>query len=374
MRAVKKISKDECTQAEVICSSCVLPRCSSVRIDNNGLCSICNSELQFKHLSRGPDNETLSKLLDKIKSAGISGNYDCIVGWSGGRDSTALLYELTKIHKFRCIAVFFKTPFTPAEIIENVRSISKKLGVVLIEKETPKNHLKIASFCLKQYQRTNQPILLNLACASCKYLNRDMFKLARKMKIKSIIYAGNNYEGIPLGPADIKLNMGNRYSFLSMLIDNIIRVMKGFTFLVKSPSLIKYLPVFFKATVLYVNPYTIYLRLRYPEIFRFDYYFYADWDEKKVSSILQELEWKLPEGCVTQWKADCVFEAVKDEVYRRNQGFSYRQAMYSNLIRAGKMSRPEALLRLEKESCTEPRLLKALKLCRMSPELFMQNS
>lgn len=356
---------------QVLCQACVLPESSVVRIADNGKCNVCNSK-DLKYVISHADREKLRSIIGEIRKKGASSEYDCIVGWSGGRDSTALLYELVKTHNLRCVAVFFRTPFTPDEILVNVHSIAKKLGVRLIEKQTPANHLKIASFCIKQYAKTRMPVLINLACASCKFLNREMFRLTRKMKIRSIIYGGNQYEYVPLGPAAIEVSSENRFSFTAMLKDNLLRLKKGTGFLISSPRLLRYFFTFFKASFLYVNPYTIYFRFRYPGISRYDYYLFAEWEEKRINFILNELEWKLPEGCNSTWKADCTFEAVKNSVFKESLGFTYAHAMYSNLVRAGQITREEALKRLEKENVSEKRLGDALRLCGVPEDICLK--
>jgi len=272
----------------------------------------------------------------------------------------------------RCVAVFGKTPFTPIEIINNVRSISKRLNVKLIEIETLSNHLKIANYCIKEYIKTSMPILINLACAPCKFVNREIFKQAKKLGIKTVIYGGNRFEYFPSGPASIDLASENRYSFITMLKDNYMRLTKGINVLFNSMALLKYWFTFFKASVLYVNQYTIYLRIKYFDIFRFDYYHYADWDEQIIEETLHNLGWKLPIGCKSTWRADCVFEAIKNTVFKNSLGFTYAQAMYSNLIRAGKISRELAINKLEKEGISEPRLHEALKLCGLPKDIFEQ--
>lgn len=353
-----------------ICKTCVLPESSLFHLDETGNCKICNSPESFKHILKKPDKEKLSKLIDQIKRDGEKQKYDCIVAWSGGRDSTFMLHELVKTHNLRCVAVFGKTPFTPNEIIDSVRSISDKLKIELIEVQTPSHHQKIAGYCLNEYLKTQAPILINLACASCKFVNKEIFKYALRLGIKTVIYGGNRFEYFPSGPASININSEDRYSFLNMVRDNISRLIKGIGILTTSPALLKYCLTFFKASVLYVNQYTIYLRLRYPNIFRFDYYHYADWDETKINAVLIDLGWKLPSGCNSTWRADCVFEAVKNTAFKRQLGFTYAQAMYSNLVRGNKITREEALKRLDKEGISEPRLHKALELCGLAPDAF----
>jgi hypothetical protein len=353
-----------------ICKTCVLPESPLFHLDASGNCKLCNSPSLLKHILKKPDSEKFAQIIEKIKINGKGQEFDCIVAWSGGRDSTFMLHELVTKYKLRCVAVFGKTPFTPKEIIDIVHTISKKLNVKLIEIETPSDHQEIAGYCLKEYLKTQVPILIVLACASCKFVNREMFKFAQQLRIKAVIYGGNRFEYFPSGPASIDLDTENRYSFLTMLNDNLLRMIKGIGILVRSPALLKYIYTFFAASVLYVNQYTVFLRLRYPDIFRFDFYHFADWDEDKIGEALNNIGWRLPKGCNSPWRADCVFEAVKNTAFKKQLGFTYAQAMFSNLIRGGKISRENAISRLNKEGISEPRLHEALKICGLPEDSF----
>lgn len=352
------------------CKTCVLPESPLFHLDAAGSCNLCNSPSLFKHILKKPDDAKLDQIIQRIRENGKNRKFDCIVAWSGGRDSTFMLHELVTKYGLRCTAVFGKTPFTPKEIIESVHSIAKTLKVELIEIETPSNHQEIAGYCLKEYLRTQLPILIYLACASCKFVNREIFKQARRLGIKSVVYGGNRFEYFPGGPASIDIHSENRYSFATMARDTIGRLIKGTSILASSPALFKHLYTFFEASVLYVNQYTVFLRLRYPGIFRFDFYHFADWDEEGIHAVLNQLGWRLPAGCNSTWRADCVFEAVKNAAFKQQLGITYAQAMYSNLIRGGKMTRENALIRLEKEGISEPRLREALKLCGLPEDSF----
>jgi hypothetical protein len=353
-----------------ICKTCVLPESSLFRLDSTGNCKLCNSPSLFRHIVKKPDSEKLSQLIDQTKRKGKNRRFDCIVAWSGGRDSTFMLHELVEKHKLRCIAFFGKTPFTPDETVDSVHSISQRLKIELIEGQTPSNHQEIAGYCLREYLKTSMPILINLACSSCKFVNKEVFKQARRLGVKTVIYGGNRFEYFPSGPASIDINTENRYSFFNMVRDNLSRLAKGAGMLTTSPALLKHGLTFFEASVLYVNQYTVYLRVLYPDIVRFDYYHFADWDERKINVALDNLGWKLPSSCNSTWRADCVFEAIKNTAFKRQLGFTYAQAMYSNLIRGNKITREEALDRLNKEGISEPRLHKALELCGLPADAF----
>lgn len=357
-----------------LCKSCVLPETGGAGLGQDGSCRLCSSPSTLAHIRKQADPEALERILAEVRRRGAGDRYDCMVAWSGGRDSTFMLRELVQAHKLRCVAVFGRTPFTPQEITDNVRRIAADLGIELVELASKASHLKVARFCLQEWSRKRQPILINLACAPCKFINRDIFKTAARLGVKTVIYGGNRFEYFPHGPASVDLDAEDRYSFLSMVRDNLVRIGKGVRTLVRSPFLVRHLLTFLRAALLYVNQYTIYLRLRHPDIVRFDYFHYADWDEAAVNKTLDDLGWQLPPGCTTSWRADCVYEAIKNAAFLRQLGFTYNQALYSNLIRAGKLSREAAMARMKSEGISEPRLREVLRLCDLPEDLFGEKS
>lgn len=354
-----------------ICKTCVLPDSPSFPLDQNGICPLCKSQSAFWETTARPDQEGLQNILREVKSRGESREYDCMVAWSGGRDSTHMLRELLTRHGLRCIAVFGRTPFTPTEIIENVHRIADLLKVELIEIRSSENHLDIARFCINEWLKDPHPILINLACASCKRVNRGIFREASRRGIRTVIYGGNPFEYLRSGPASIDIDSMDRYSFTTMIRDNLLRIGKGMRTVATSPVLLRHIGTLACGSLLYVNQYTPYLRLRYPGIRRFDYYHFADWDESHVQTALDDMGWQLPPGCTSTWRADCLFEAVKNAAFQQQLGFTYSHALYSNLIRAEKMSRDEGLDRLAKEGVSETRLNAALELLGISRDQFI---
>lgn len=324
----------------------------------------------LSHVTVKPDERRLEELLVTVRKRGVRKTYDCVAALSGGRDSTVMLHQLVTKHRLRCVAFFGRTLFTPPDITANARRITEQLGVKLVEFTVPFDlHRRIAAFSLLNWVKTKESILCNLACAPCKLVNREIFRWARDNDVRAIIYGGNRYEYFPKSSASIDLHTANRYSLRSMFIDNLSRIFKGVRFVLELPSLVRHLPTFIKASLLYVNQYTVFLRIRYPDILRFDYFHYADWDESQVDQILKKLNWQLPPDCASTWRADCSFADVKNRIFREHLGYTYTEAFYSNLIRAGKISRESALDRVNREPISEARLKSALQLIGL-PQLF----
>ena len=62
--------------------------------DDYGVCNFCKLHDTFEstHPLNSDGINKLKVLISKIKNSGINKTYDCVIGVSGGRDSTYLLY------------------------------------------------------------------------------------------------------------------------------------------------------------------------------------------------------------------------------------------------------------------------------------------
>tara|TARA_B100002019_G_scaffold71132_1_gene61299 strand:- start:365 stop:1453 length:1089 start_codon:yes stop_codon:yes gene_type:complete len=74
--------------------------------------------------------KSLSKLVEKIKNAGKNKDFDCIVGVSGGVDSTYLAYIAKKLG-LRPLAVHFDNGWNSELAIKNIEKVLKKLKIEL---------------------------------------------------------------------------------------------------------------------------------------------------------------------------------------------------------------------------------------------------
>ena len=113
------------------CSSCLLPEThETITFDTNNKCSICQN-FSFKQESINWKKKKL--LLDKIISK-FKGKYeyDCIIPFSGGKDSTWTLYYLIKNYKLKPLVVSFDHGFFRPNLKENVKKLSRNLGFDMI--------------------------------------------------------------------------------------------------------------------------------------------------------------------------------------------------------------------------------------------------
>ena len=339
------------------CTNCILPNSAEfIEFDENGCCSICSHAID-NDLSSNEKKALEAKLeakIEQFKKDGKGKPYDCLVGVSGGRDSAYLLYLLVTKHKLRCLAAYYKTPFTPDVVDENVKMLVKKLDVPLIKVKIPlEKHRKFAKEMIELWLKKQKPIIANLACAPCKELNHEILKIAHEHGINHIIYGGNKFEVFQGGAAQFRDDSAKLKSSPNTLWRQTKKMFliaqRGAKLLFETPELIKHFVMSFKSSILYITPDTPYLRLRYPNIDTMQYYHYTQYDEKAVIKFLDDIGWKIPQNCNSTWRADCSFNELKNFMFKETSNMTYIDSYLSNMVRSGLISREEAIKRAEKE-------------------------
>jgi 3'-phosphoadenosine 5'-phosphosulfate sulfotransferase (PAPS reductase)/FAD synthetase len=120
---------DVTDQAAPTCSRCVLsPNVPRVSLDDDGVCNVCLDyeskqdvyDLYFK------TEADLVALLEEAKAT--DSDHDVLLMYSGGKDSTYVLYRLVEMG-CRVLALTFDNGYIPAGCFENIRGVCEGLGV-----------------------------------------------------------------------------------------------------------------------------------------------------------------------------------------------------------------------------------------------------
>jgi N-acetyl sugar amidotransferase len=99
-----------------------------VRYDENGVCNICrNWETKQRDIDWEARERQLRGIFDEAKRRG--GEYDCIVPFSGGKDSTYTLWAIVRQYGLRPLVVSFDHGFYRPRMIENRTRTFRRLGV-----------------------------------------------------------------------------------------------------------------------------------------------------------------------------------------------------------------------------------------------------
>jgi N-acetyl sugar amidotransferase len=110
------------------CTKCTLPEThETIVFDEHGVCNICNGQ-EFKKNKIDWKAKKL-ELTELIESYRGKYDYDCIIPYSGGKDSTWALYYLVKEYKLKPLVVRFDHGFLRPNLEENTKKVLRKLGV-----------------------------------------------------------------------------------------------------------------------------------------------------------------------------------------------------------------------------------------------------
>jgi N-acetyl sugar amidotransferase len=115
------------TGETVICSRCIFDQSvSGITFDEEKICNYCRQieSLEKQYGTGTPEGETLlRKIIEKIKRDGKHKEYDCIIGVSGGTDSSFLLMKALE-WGLRPLAVHYDNTWDSAIATENIRKVT----------------------------------------------------------------------------------------------------------------------------------------------------------------------------------------------------------------------------------------------------------
>ncbi|MRD72303.1 N-acetyl sugar amidotransferase [Rhodocyclus tenuis] len=117
-----------------ICSRCIYDeRVPSIEFDENGVCNYCRQVDALAELYGTGDAKGLNsfyEILDSIKKNGKGNKYDCIVGVSGGTDSSYLV-AMAKEWGLRPLAVHYDNTWNSSIATTNIHKVLSCLNVDL---------------------------------------------------------------------------------------------------------------------------------------------------------------------------------------------------------------------------------------------------
>lgn len=116
------------------CKRCIMDTSDEdIFFDDNGVCRHCLSfdeEKEYRLYTKEEGKNALEKLVTQIKASGSSKDYDCIVGVSGGVDSTYVAY-LAKSLGLKPLAIHFDNGWNSELAVSNIEKVLKKLDIDL---------------------------------------------------------------------------------------------------------------------------------------------------------------------------------------------------------------------------------------------------
>lgn len=118
-----------------VCSRCIYDeRVASIQFDADGVCNYCHQTdrlVQDYGTGSARGEARLAAIIDDIKRAGAGRPYDCVVGVSGGTDSSYMVHLAKKVWGLRPLAVHYDNTWNTAISTQNIRKMLTALDVDL---------------------------------------------------------------------------------------------------------------------------------------------------------------------------------------------------------------------------------------------------
>jgi len=170
------------------CSRCVMDETdANIRFDEHGVCNHCHKfdEVQSLQLFTGVDGNTrLQSIIDKIKKEGAGKEYDCIIGLSGGVDSSYLAVKI-KDFGLRPLVVHVDAGWNSELAVSNIEKIIKYCGYDLHTHVMNWEEMRDLQLSYMKAAVANQDVPQDHAFFS------SMYHFAVKNDIKYILSGGN---------------------------------------------------------------------------------------------------------------------------------------------------------------------------------------
>ncbi len=301
------------------CTRCIMDdSVKGIAFDEKGICTFCNihDELEQKYELNEQNSEKLNQIVKKIKRKGKGKKYDCIVGVSGGRDSTYTLYQTIRLG-LRPLAVHFDNGWNSDLAVQNIKNVCKKLNVDLYTHVADWEEFKDLqrSFLFASVPDAEVPtdwVIFSV-----------LFKVANAEGVKYIIH-GHSFRTEGTTPLTWTY-MDGRY---------VSSIHKKF-----GTKKIKSFPIMKLADYLY---YVLFKRIEQLRLL-----YYIEYDEKKILEMLtQEVGWQDYGGKHHESKYTGFFQSY---ILTRKFNIDKRKLHYSALIRSGQLTRQQALEKVKED-------------------------
>jgi len=316
------------------CTKCVLPETMPfITFDKNGICNYCHNynKIQYKGL------EQLNKIVAPFRKK--NGKPDCLVAFSGGRDSSYMLHYIKTVLKMNPVAYSYDWGMLTDLGRRNQSRMTAKLGVehILISADIQqkRNNIKRnVEAWLKRPRLGTVPLFMAGDKQYFHYANQ----LMKQMDIK-LLFLGE----CPLEKTDFKTG------FCGIPPKTKI---KGKFYSISLKSKIQMIFYYFKEYLLnpsYINKslwdtlwaFKSYYFIKHDFV---SFYDYIKWDEKKIDdTLIKQYNWETDPEIDTTWRIGDGTAAFYNYIYYTMAGFTENDTFRSNQIREGIINRNKAL-------------------------------
>lgn len=322
------------------CTKCVLPETMPyITFNDEGVCNYCTN---YRKRNAPKPKQELFDLVEPFRRA--DGN-DCVVPFSGGRDSCYALHLIVKELKMKPVTYTYDWGMVTDLGRRNISRMCGEMGVenIIIADDIQQKRENIR-MNLTAWLKKPDLGLINILMAGDKHFFRHVETIKRQTGISLNLWGVNPLEtthfksgflGVPPDFAEDKVYSNGamkqlRYQYLRLKA------------MAKSPG-------YFNSS-LWDTLSGEYYRSFHAKTDYFHVFDYWTWEERAVDESLALYDWEKAPDTNTTWRIGDGTAAFYNYVYYTVAGFSEHDTFRSNQIREGQISRAEALVRIEDEN------------------------
>jgi N-acetyl sugar amidotransferase len=291
-----------------------------IRFDASGVCNHCHAydDLVRTRVFTGDEaRQRLEALLAEIRQAGAGRRYDCVIGVSGGVDSTYVAYEVKRLG-LRPLAIHLDNGWDSELAVKNIENVLKRLNIDLHTKVLDWEEFRDLQLAFLRASTPDSEIPTDHAIVA------ELYRTAARIGVRHVVAGVNVRTESHLPRAWSQGHLDWRY------IRSVQRLFGK-----------RRLRTFPHLSLL--DQYRYRVTHRWVEILN-----YLDYDKRRAKEILlRELGWRDYGGKH--------YESIYTRFYQgyilpRKFGFDKRRSHFSSLICSGQMSRSQALTELQGET------------------------
>lgn len=322
------------------CTKCLLPHTMPfIRFDTAGVCNYCHN-YKLRNVPK-PREE----LFDLVKPYRREKGNDCIVPFSGGRDSCYGLHLIVNELKMKPVTYTYDWGMVTDLGRRNISRMCAKLGVenIIVADDITKKRENIA-INLRAWLKSPHLGMISILTAGDKHFFRHIETIKKQTGIGLNLWGVNPLEvthfkaGFLGVPPDFEEERVYAHGAMKQLRYQWLR----FSAMLDSPG-------YFNRS-LWDTLSGEYYRSFSEKSDYFHIFDYWRWDERQIDETLDQYGWERAPDTTTTWRIGDGTAAFYNYIYYTVAGFTEHDTFRSNQIREGDLSREQALALVEQEN------------------------
>ena len=323
------------------CSKCILPETMPfIYFNEQGVCNYC---LNYKSRNSPKPKEELLKIVEPYrKKEGL----ECIVPFSGGRDSCFGLHLIVKELKLRPVTYTYDWGMVTDLGRRNISKMCAELGVenIIVAADISLKRKNIR-MNLEAWLKSPNLGMMAMLTAGDKHFFRYVEEIKKQTGLSLNLWGINPLEvtHFKSGFLGIKPDFEEKHVYSHGAMKQLRYHAKRFRAMMDSPGYFN--------TSLWDTLSGEYFRSFAKKQDYYHIFDYWRWDEEEVNSVLiKEYDWELAVDTSTTWRIGDGTAAFYNYVYYTVAGFTEHDTFRSNQIREGQITREAALKLVEDEN------------------------